>query len=110
MRFKMRQNPPADRRVLDAGNALHQPAAELASLEVDAKPALGPPRPAVLAEAPALAAEGDQPLDVADRAASPQETVFNPTALQVILQLPLHVGRQTPAIGSQHARLAEVKP
>jgi hypothetical protein len=39
MRFKMRQNPPAYRRVLDAGNDLHRPAAGLASLGADAKPA-----------------------------------------------------------------------
>lgn len=61
-------------------------------------------------KAPALAAECDQPIGVADRATSPQETVFKPAALQVILELPLHVGRQTPAIGGQHARLAKVNP
>jgi len=45
MRFKMRQNPPDDRRVLDAGNDLHRPAAALASLDIDAKHALESLRP-----------------------------------------------------------------
>jgi len=43
------------------------------------------------AETPQLAAEGDQSLTVAIFGSHPQESVFQQTTLEVILEFPLHV-------------------
>src|SRR5690606_15036724 len=57
--------------------------------------------PAAGAEPAPLAAEGHQLLGVAAVAADTQEPVFQAPALQVLLELPLHVPRQRPALPGQ---------
>ena len=59
------------------------------------------PRPAARTETPALAAEGNQMLDVAALATYPQEAMFQPTAFEVILEFPLDITRQYRALVRQ---------
>jgi hypothetical protein len=56
------------------------------------------PRAATGAETAARTAESDQVFLVAGFTAYPQKSMFEPAALQVVLEFPLHIARQHPAL------------
>jgi hypothetical protein len=101
----VRENPRDDQRLLGTGNDLELATAAGTALDLHAEHALQAPRTAGRAETALLTTERHELLRMAVLAAHAQEALLQPAALEICLELFLHVVRQWPT--DLDAQLAE---